>query len=71
MDNPMLNQDVVAKLLSGDWQFGHAGIHLGNGTKDCPLHLHHHHDEFCMLPTKQELHAVGIDPKDFKARSRR
>ncbi len=33
--------------------------------------LHHHHDEFCQLPTNEELLAAGIDPKDFKARSRR
>ena len=61
---------VVERLRSGDWSFGHAGRHQGNGSPDCPRTLHHHHDEFCHLPTKAELITAGIDPKVFKARSR-
>ncbi len=66
-----INLDVVDRLLMGDYQFGHAGRHHGNGTKDCPRNLHHHHDEFCMMPNNEELKLAGIDPDTFKARSRR
>lgn len=61
---------VVAALKAGDYQFGHAGKHSGSGAKDCPRERHHHHDEFCQMPTLAELRAAGIDPKDFKPRSR-
>lgn len=40
-------------------QFGHAGRHHGNGSPDCPRHLHHHHDEFCKPPTPMEWHLAG------------
>ena len=66
-----INESVVKRLKMGDWSFGHAGRHHGIGTKDCPRELHHHHDEFCSTPTNEELLAAGIDPKEFKARSRR
>jgi hypothetical protein len=61
---------VVERLKRGDWQFGHAGRHHGTGAPDCPRELHHHHDEFCSRPTMAELRAAGIDPADFKPRSR-
>jgi hypothetical protein len=64
--NPM----VVEKLKSGDWQFGHQGMHHGNGSPGCPRELHHHHDEFCQMPTNEELLAAGINPEEFKPRSR-
>ena len=60
----------VRRLKSGNWQFGHAGRHRGNGTKDCPVTEHHHHDEFCYPPTRFELQQAGIDPKEFKVQSR-
>ena len=60
----------VARLRMGDWSFGHAGRHHGNGAEDCPRELHHHHDEFCLLPTVSELREAGIDPSEFRARSR-
>lgn len=60
----------IEKLRQGDWQFGHAGRHHGIGTEDCPRKLHHHHDEFCDYPTHDELVAAGIDPEEFKVRSR-
>lgn len=66
-----INERVVERLKSGDWSFGHAGKHHGKGTKDCPRRLHHHHDEFCLRPSNAELRAAGIEPKDFKSRSRR
>ena len=60
----------VKRLKSGNWQFGHEGRHHGNGTPDCPLDLHHHHDEFCYPPTQFELRQAGIDPESFVAKSR-
>ena len=60
----------IEKLKRGDWQFGHAGRHRGTGAPDCPRDSHHHHDEFCDLPTDEELEAAGIDPETFRARSR-
>jgi hypothetical protein len=65
-----INPLVVEKLKRGDWQFGHAGRHHGNGSPDCPRELHHHHDEFCAWPTVEELKAAGIDPNEFRPRSR-
>lgn len=67
----MLNDHVVERLKMGDWSFGHAGRHHGNGSPGCPRELHHHHDEFCTTPTDAELRAAGIDPHDFRATSRR
>lgn len=32
-------------------QYGHGGQHHGRGTPDCPVDLHHHHDERCEPPT--------------------
>lgn len=65
-DNPR-----VARLKNGDWSFGHDGMHQGSmGKKDCPREWHHHHDDFCRLPTLGELREAGIDPNDFKVRSR-
>jgi hypothetical protein len=61
---------VVQRLQMGDWSFGHAGRHHGNGSEDCPRWLHHHHDEFCSRPTVLELMAAGINPNEFKVRSR-
>lgn len=37
-----------AKRLPRQW--GCDGRHYGNGTKECPRELHHHHDEFCKKP---------------------
>jgi hypothetical protein len=60
----------IERLRRGDWQFGHQGRHNGVGTEECPRELHHHHDEFCDSPTDVELRAAGIEPEDFRARSR-
>jgi hypothetical protein len=65
-----MNPLRIKRLKDGDWQFGHGGTHHGVGTEDCPKWLHHHHDEFCALPTDLELMTAGIDPKEFKVRSR-
>lgn len=65
-----MNPLRIDRLKMGDWSFGHAGRHHGVGTEDCPRHLHHHHDEFCALPTIKELRTAGIDPNNFRARSR-
>lgn len=67
----MIFNPRIEKLRRGDWQFGHVGEHHGIGSEDCPRYLHHHHDEFCDLPTETELWIAGIDPKDFKNRSRK
>lgn len=61
----------VARLKRGDYQFGHGGRHHGNGSKDCPKELHHHHDEYCDRPSLLELQLAGIDPKTFRVQSRR
>jgi hypothetical protein len=42
-----------------DPQFGCAGRHYGSGTPECPIHLHHHHDWYCQLPTLNEWWAAG------------
>lgn len=60
----------VERLKMGDWSFGHGGRHHGVGTQDCPKELHHHHDEFCSMPTIMELIEAGINPKIFKPKSR-
>ena len=65
------NPKVVERLLRGDWSFGHDGNHYGIGTKNCPKELHHHHDEFCRMPSLAELAAAGIPPENFKAWKRR
>lgn len=61
----------IEYLRRGYNQFGHAGRHQGSGRPDCPRELHHHHDVFCEYPTEAELVEAGIDPEEFKARSRR
>lgn len=66
-----INPKVVERLKMGDWSFGHAGMHCGVGTEECPKTLHHHHDEFCMRPTRAELIAAGINPRYFRMKSRR
>lgn len=67
----MSNPQVVKRLRMGDYSFGHAGRHHGNGSPGCPIELHHHHDEFCRLPTRNEVIAAGLDPKEFRVRSRK
>lgn len=66
----IVDPNVVERLKSGDWSFGHEGHHRGDGSPDCPVEWHHHHDEFCNRPTVQELRAAGIDPRRFRPRSR-
>lgn len=62
----------VDRLKSGDYSFGCAGMHRGSGNDgDCPYWLHHHHDEFCAFPTLDELLEAGIEPEEFRIRSRR
>jgi hypothetical protein len=60
----------IKRLKNGDFSFGHAGTHHGIGTEDCPKHRHHHHDEFCALPTMLELRQAGLNPNEFKPKSR-
>lgn len=55
----------VLRLKAGNFQFGCAGRHVGNG-KDCSTIPHHHHDEFCDPPTPSELNAAGVDPLVFR-----
>lgn len=66
----VIDQQIVRRLISGDWSFGHDGQHHGIGTVGCPIELHHHCDEFCRQPTREELFAANINPKDFKVRKR-
>jgi hypothetical protein len=61
----------VERLRGGDWSFGHAGTHHGDGGPGCPRNHHHHCDEFCRLPSREELQAAGIDPAKFTVKSRR
>lgn len=60
----------IERLRSGNWQFGCRGYHHGIGRPNCPVNLHHHHDEFCQDPTEGELLAAGINPRKFAVRSR-
>lgn len=53
------NPNVVNRLRQGNLQFGHAGRHRGDGSPDCPKHLHHHHDQFCRQPTVAEWLEAG------------
>jgi hypothetical protein len=61
----------IERLKSGNYQFGHGGLHNGNGSVNCPRRLHHHCDEFCDYPGPTELIEAGLDPKTFRAQSRR
>jgi hypothetical protein len=69
LSNPTTS-NRIERLRRRDWSFGHGGEHIGIGTKDCPKKEHHHHDDFCELPTVEELEAAGIDPVAFKSRPR-
>ncbi len=60
----------IDRLKRGDWSFGHSGRHYGIGCIECPLRLHHHHDEFCIMPNRSELITAGIDPDVFRPKSR-
>lgn len=71
-DMSKANPNVVKRLKMGDLSFGCSGLHLGNGSEDCPDDvLHHHHDEFCQNPTIRELIEAGIEPTNFRPRSRK
>ena len=61
----------IGRLKSGNYQFGHGSKHKGGGSKACPRSKHHHHDNFCDLPTPEELLEAGLDPIVFKVESRR
>ncbi len=50
----------IKRLRNGDWSFGCQGRHNGNGTSECPFESHHHHDEFCKLPSNYELKQLGF-----------
>lgn len=63
----------IDRLEFGNQQFGCAGMHRGSGRfqdGDCPVYLHHHHDEFCEMPTIDEIIMAGLDPRTFRPRSR-
>lgn len=70
MNDHDVRQARIDRLRRGNWQFGHDGRHHGNGSPECPLALHHHHDEFCSLPAPYELFEAGISLKEFHAASR-
>lgn len=61
----------IQRLKAGDWSFGCDGTHHGTGAKGCPKRRHHHHDAFCQHPTLFELRKAGINPAEFKVKSRR
>ncbi len=51
----------IEQLKAGRKQWGHGGTHKGRGPKgECPPHEHHHHDDFCALPTPSELEEAGV-----------
>lgn len=57
----------VARLKSGNWNFGCSSKHYGDGSEGCPKHVpHHHHDMFCSEPSLKELSEAGIDYADFR-----
>lgn len=59
----------IAALKRGRDQWGHDGRHHGHYTKkqieagapNCPIPLHHHHDDFCELPALGECVAAGVE----------
>lgn len=55
--------------LRNDPQFGHQGMHSGNGTEDCPRERHHHHDWFCDQPTPYELRMAGRKRSEIRSRA--
>jgi hypothetical protein len=57
----------MLRLLAGNYQFGHAGMHRGNGSENCPVTTHHHCDEFCKQPTFKELWEARIKPAEFES----
>jgi hypothetical protein len=58
--NPPESAPRIEALRRGRLQWGHGGFHHGNGAPDCPRGLHHHHDEFCDLPTPMEVRKAGV-----------
>lgn len=66
----LVNTPRVIRLRTGNWQFGCSGKHRGNGSVECPFELHHHHDDCCKLPSTAELMAAGINPHEFRPRTR-
>ncbi len=50
-DKPM-NPERIARLRNGDWNFGCLGRRPGGG---------HEHDEFCAIPSDEEIEAAGLD----------
>lgn len=52
----------IEALKRGRLQWGHDGRHHGRyGDPDCPRELHHHHDDYCELPTLGEVAAAGVE----------
>lgn len=51
----------IQRLSHGQSQWGHAGQHRGSGAPDCPRTMHHHHDDFCALPTWWECEMAGVE----------
>lgn len=64
------SQRRIDALKRGRDQWGHGGRHRGNGAPDCPRTLHHHHDEFCMLPLPSECALAGVTAPEGGWRSR-
>jgi hypothetical protein len=60
----------IDRLEFGSRQFGHNGRHTGIGTLECPTWPHHHCDEFCEMPTIDEIIMAGLDVKTFRPGSR-
>ena len=49
-----LLEQLVGLLYPGE-QWGHHGMHHGNGSPGCPKQLHHHHDDHCDVPTSEMI----------------
>lgn len=65
----MIDNRRIVALKAGRLQWGHDGMHHGNGSPDCPRELHHHHDEFCKLPTPQECRIAGVTETQWHSRA--
>jgi hypothetical protein len=51
----------IEALQRGRDRWGCGGTHKGRGPKGlCPPYEHHHHDDFCALPTAEELEEAGV-----------
>lgn len=68
----------IELLAAGREQWGCGGTHvgrrhMGKSHPDCPPYPHHHHDDLCAYPTREECAAAGVPyrtPDEWRSRAR-